>query len=172
MMFLDCPAYLDEDGAERCGLPAEVCDRFTVRSTGGPIENVRIRCPSGHWFNGPIESSPATRTPASSRSPRRFTVPPMTPVPAARGPELHQTEVAGGLGGGTDGVAAHAGDAPAARSRRRVHQRGLGGCCDPSHRTGEEPLLEPPPRRAGHPGAGSSWGVDPAFKQAGASTAR
>ena len=55
MMFLDCPAYLDEDGAERCGLPAEVCDRFAVRSTGGPIENVRIRCPSGHWFNGPIE---------------------------------------------------------------------------------------------------------------------
>jgi hypothetical protein len=55
MMFLDCPAYLDEDGAQRCGLPAEVCDRDTMRSTGGPIENVKIRCPSGHWFNGPIE---------------------------------------------------------------------------------------------------------------------
>ena len=55
MMFLDCPAYLDEDGAERCGLPAEVCDRSAVLSTGGPIESVRIRCPSGHWFNGPIE---------------------------------------------------------------------------------------------------------------------
>ena len=55
MMFLDCPAYLDQDGAERCGLPAEVCDRYAVRSTGGPIESVRIRCPSGHWFNGPIE---------------------------------------------------------------------------------------------------------------------
>jgi hypothetical protein len=24
MMFLDCPAYLDHDGAARCGLPAEV----------------------------------------------------------------------------------------------------------------------------------------------------
>ena len=24
MMFLDCPAYLDEDGTARCGLPAEV----------------------------------------------------------------------------------------------------------------------------------------------------
>jgi hypothetical protein len=24
MMFLDCPAYLDGDGAARCGLPAEV----------------------------------------------------------------------------------------------------------------------------------------------------
>ena len=55
MIFLDCPAYLDENGAERCGLPAEVCDRLTTSSTGGPIESVRIRCPSGHWFNAPIE---------------------------------------------------------------------------------------------------------------------
>ena len=37
MMFVDCPAYLDQDGAARCGLPAEV------------------RCPAGHWFTGPIE---------------------------------------------------------------------------------------------------------------------
>jgi hypothetical protein len=55
MMFLDCPAYLDEEGAERCGLPAEVSARFTMSSTSGPIENVKIRCPSGHWFSGPIE---------------------------------------------------------------------------------------------------------------------
>jgi len=55
MMFLDCPAYLDEDGSERCGLPAEVIDRFTTRSTGGPIDGVKICCPSGHRFNGPIE---------------------------------------------------------------------------------------------------------------------
>jgi len=56
MLFLDCPAYLDEDGARRCGLPAEVRCRFTVRSTGGPVEAAMIRCPSGHWFTGPIES--------------------------------------------------------------------------------------------------------------------
>jgi hypothetical protein len=55
MTFVDCPAYLDEEGAERCGLPAEVSARFTMSSTSGPIENVKIRCPSGHWFNGPIE---------------------------------------------------------------------------------------------------------------------
>ena len=30
-------------------------DRFTTGSTGGPIENVKICCPSGHRFNGPIE---------------------------------------------------------------------------------------------------------------------
>jgi hypothetical protein len=56
MMFLDCPAYLDQDGAARCGLPAEVRCRFTMRSTGGPLESAMIRCPAGHWFNGPIES--------------------------------------------------------------------------------------------------------------------
>jgi hypothetical protein len=56
MMFLDCPAYLDEDGARRCGLPAEVRCRFTMRSSDGPAEAATIRCPAGHWFNGPIES--------------------------------------------------------------------------------------------------------------------
>ena len=55
MMFLDCPAYLDQDGAARCGLPAEVSRRFIMRSTDGPMESAMIRCPAGHWFNGPIE---------------------------------------------------------------------------------------------------------------------
>ena len=56
MMFLDCPAYLDQDGTARCGLPAEVRCRFTMRSTDGPIECAMIRCPAGHGFNGSIES--------------------------------------------------------------------------------------------------------------------
>ncbi len=55
-MFLDCPAYLGDDGAVRCGLPAEVEARYTIRSTDGPLESAKIRCPRGHWFNGPIES--------------------------------------------------------------------------------------------------------------------
>ena len=55
MMFLDCPAYLDPDGAERCGLPAEVRCRFTMHSTDGPIESATIRCPAGHYFCGAIE---------------------------------------------------------------------------------------------------------------------
>jgi hypothetical protein len=54
-MFLDCPAYLDEQGFVRCGLPAEVQCRFVMRSTSGPLESVMIRCPQGHFFNGPIE---------------------------------------------------------------------------------------------------------------------
>jgi len=63
MMFLDCPAFLDGDGALRCGLPAEVEDRVTMRSTDGPVEILKIRCPAGHWFNGPLESLalPASR---------------------------------------------------------------------------------------------------------------
>src|SRR5215471_635260 len=55
MMFLDCPAYLDENTGVRCGLPAEVRYRFIVNSTDGPLESAMIRCPSGHFFNGPIE---------------------------------------------------------------------------------------------------------------------
>jgi hypothetical protein len=55
MMFLNCPAYLDQDRAVRCGLPAEVRCRFTMRSTDGPLESVMIRCPAGHHFSAPIE---------------------------------------------------------------------------------------------------------------------
>jgi hypothetical protein len=65
-MFLDCPAYLDEDGARRCGLPAEVRCRYTMRSSNGPVEAAMIRCPFGHWFNGPIESLTWERAPASA----------------------------------------------------------------------------------------------------------
>jgi hypothetical protein len=56
MMFLDCPAYLDQNSAVRCGLPAEVSCRFTMRSTEGPMESAMIRCPAGHYFCGAIES--------------------------------------------------------------------------------------------------------------------
>ena len=56
VMFLDCPAYMDKTGSVRCGLPAEVEGRYLMRSTDGPLESARIRCPRGHWFNGPVES--------------------------------------------------------------------------------------------------------------------
>lgn len=55
LMFLDCPAYLDQDRGRRCGLPAEVRCRFIMDSTDGPLESAMIRCPAGHVFNGPIE---------------------------------------------------------------------------------------------------------------------
>jgi len=55
-MFVDCPAYLDGPGTVRCGLAAEVEDCYTLTSSDGPLEAVRIRCPVGHFFNGPIEA--------------------------------------------------------------------------------------------------------------------
>lgn len=55
MMFMDCPAYMDANGTQRCGLPAEVQYRYMASSTDGPLESAKIRCPRGHWFNAPVE---------------------------------------------------------------------------------------------------------------------
>jgi hypothetical protein len=56
VMFLDCPAYMDSSGAARCGLPAAVEYRYTMRSSDGPLESAKIRCPLGHCFNGPLDA--------------------------------------------------------------------------------------------------------------------
>ncbi len=53
MMYLDCPAYPDDQGAARCGLPAEVRRSFTMDSTDGPLDSVMIRCPAGHCWQAP-----------------------------------------------------------------------------------------------------------------------
>ena len=50
------PAYVDDERTVKCGLPAEVRCRFTMRSTDGPLESAMIRCPAGHRVNGTIES--------------------------------------------------------------------------------------------------------------------
>jgi hypothetical protein len=55
MMFLNCPAYMDNNRASRCGLPAVVHCRYIMNSTDGPLESAKISCPRGHHFNGPIE---------------------------------------------------------------------------------------------------------------------
>ena len=62
-MLVDCPAFAGHDGAARCGLPAEVEYRYTIRSTDGPLESAKIRCPRGHCFNGPIDSLLWDKTP-------------------------------------------------------------------------------------------------------------
>lgn len=56
VMFLECPAYMDNHGEARCGLPAEIEHRYSVNSTDGVLESAKIRCPRGHWFNGPLDS--------------------------------------------------------------------------------------------------------------------
>jgi hypothetical protein len=71
VMFLDCPAYMDSNGAARCGLPAAVEYRYAVRSTDGPLESVKIRCPRGHCFNGPLELMLWDKAPASPERVRK-----------------------------------------------------------------------------------------------------
>jgi hypothetical protein len=55
MVLLDCPAILDGDNLVRCGLPAEMEYRHPVMTTAGPLDVVKINCPRGHWFLGPVE---------------------------------------------------------------------------------------------------------------------
>jgi len=69
LMFLDCPAYLDRAGGQRCGLPAEVRSRFTMNSTDGPLESAMIRCPAGHGFTGPLDSLTLTPGPGRAAAP-------------------------------------------------------------------------------------------------------
>jgi hypothetical protein len=79
VMFLDCPGYMDSEGAARCGLPAAVEHRYTMTSTDGPLESAKIRCPRGHSFNGPVEAflwrktDPAGTEPAGQGQPHRKT---------------------------------------------------------------------------------------------------
>jgi len=40
---------------QQAELPAEVEYSYTVESSHGPLESAKIRCPRGHWFNGPID---------------------------------------------------------------------------------------------------------------------
>jgi hypothetical protein len=39
MSLIDCP---------RCGLPAQIVDRFALKGTSGPVEHVKMRCVAGH----------------------------------------------------------------------------------------------------------------------------
>jgi hypothetical protein len=111
MMFLDCPACLDQHGAARCGLPAEVSCRFTMRSTDGPLDSIMIRCPAGHHFSGPVACLTPDRTgnpdqgtaTASSRAERN------SPPPAYEGD---------GRGGGGPALRHHRTAAPRQDHRR------------------------------------------------------
>jgi hypothetical protein len=68
-MFLNCPAYMDKDGATRCGLPAEVEYRYTMNSTDGPLESAKISCPRRHHFNAPIEYLTLPEHPTATTAP-------------------------------------------------------------------------------------------------------
>jgi hypothetical protein len=38
-----------------CDEPAHVLQRFTLQSTDGPLEHVKVRCRDGHWFTLPAD---------------------------------------------------------------------------------------------------------------------
>ncbi|MBO0774353.1 MAG: hypothetical protein J2P35_23110 [Actinobacteria bacterium] len=86
MMFLDCPAYLDQQGGLRCGLPAEVRCRFTMRSSDGPLESAMVRCPAGHWSNGPIGSLTWDRDGKHEPDPAAAASPGLPSLPGNPGP--------------------------------------------------------------------------------------
>jgi hypothetical protein len=82
MEFLACPAYLNDDRSVRCGMPAEVTCRFTMRSSDGPLESVMIQCPARHHFNAPVEflafeggSSPSRTGTSAARAPETAAAP-------------------------------------------------------------------------------------------------
>jgi hypothetical protein len=74
--FLDCPAYLGNDNAARCGLPAEIEARYVMGSTDGPLKSARICCPRGHRFNGPIQALTIPGQPAEAAVPASPLAPP------------------------------------------------------------------------------------------------
>ena len=77
-MFLNCPAYLDSDGAARCGLPAETAMRYIISSTDGPLESARIACPRGHHFNAPVGYLTMPEPPAGAAVSTGVLAPPTT----------------------------------------------------------------------------------------------
>ena len=56
MMFLDCPAYLDDERDRQArSFPAEVsAGSPTAGPTDGPLDSAMIRYPAATWFNGTI----------------------------------------------------------------------------------------------------------------------
>ena len=49
-----------------CGLPAEVQHRTILQSTDGPVEHVKTRCVTGHWFF--MEAQPSAPEPQRART--------------------------------------------------------------------------------------------------------
>jgi hypothetical protein len=49
-----------------CGRPAEVLDRFVLPSTDGPVEHLKTRCITGHWYTAPAGYRRAAGTPTAA----------------------------------------------------------------------------------------------------------
>lgn len=42
-----------------CGVPAEVTERFSLSSTGGPVSHAALSCAAGHHFRMAVDRLPA-----------------------------------------------------------------------------------------------------------------
>jgi hypothetical protein len=49
-----------------CRAPARIVDRWTWRSTDGPLEHVKTGCERGHWFTSTVESLDLAPVPAGA----------------------------------------------------------------------------------------------------------
>jgi hypothetical protein len=50
-VLVDCP---------RCGLPAEITDRFTLGGAPGPVEHLKVVCVRRHWHTLPVDMFPSS----------------------------------------------------------------------------------------------------------------
>ena len=46
-----------------CTAPGMIIDRWTWRSTDGPVQHVKTRCTRGHWFTPTLDALAAQPTP-------------------------------------------------------------------------------------------------------------
>jgi len=72
-------APLELVGCPECAAPAEVVDRFTLDSTDGPVEHVRVRCVLRHQFTilgTETDRGVVAQSPGDSAARRRSRRPP------------------------------------------------------------------------------------------------
>ena len=53
-----------------CPRPARVLEAFSLSSTDGAVDHVKVACPVGHWFTMPADRLHALELPAGSRRPQ------------------------------------------------------------------------------------------------------
>ena len=60
-------------GCPRCGLPAEISDRFTLGGAPEPVEHVKVVCVRRHWYTLPVDMFPVTALVSEETSSSRMT---------------------------------------------------------------------------------------------------
>ena len=53
-----------------CPRPTRVLEAFSLSSTSGAVDHVRVTCPVGHWFTMPADRLVPLELPAGRRAPQ------------------------------------------------------------------------------------------------------